>query len=135
MLVTSLPQLHPAMFSEIPCATERIGLVVAAGAAAGCMELVWGLQRMIHEWYRHTHAAAALQCAAARPTHTTPHHHKQTQSSSVVVVDVCPSGRSCYVFHVGRVNEAKLGNFPEVPSTLHPACRVYAGLVSTGFRL
>jgi hypothetical protein len=24
------------------------------------------------------------------------------------------SARSCYVFHVGRVNEAKLGNFPEV---------------------
>ena len=31
-----------------------------------------------------------------------------------LVRDACRSGRSCYVFHVGRVNEAKLGNFPEV---------------------
>ena len=29
--------------------TERIGLVVAAAAAAGCMDLVWGLQRLIQE--------------------------------------------------------------------------------------
>jgi hypothetical protein len=50
MLVTLPPQLHVAMFSEMLRVTERIGLVVAAGAAAGCMDLVWGLQRLIHEW-------------------------------------------------------------------------------------
>ena len=32
--------------------------------------------------------------------------------------DACCSGRSCYVFHVGRVNEAKLANFSEVNATL-----------------
>ncbi len=33
--------------------------------------------------------------------------------------DAMCSGRSCYVFHVGRVNEAKLGNFPEVIRHMH----------------
>ena len=88
MLVISLSQLHPAMFSEMPCATERIGLVVAAGAAAGCMDLVWGLQRLIHEWYRHTHVAAALHtfCSARRLGQRTPRHIITNNRNPVVLL-------------------------------------------------
>jgi hypothetical protein len=79
MLVTSLSQLHPAMFSEMPCATERIGLVVAAGAAAGCMDLVWGLQRLIHEWYRHTPCTRS----AVRGGSANAHHATSSQTTAI----------------------------------------------------
>ena len=40
--------------------TERIGLVVAAAAAAGCMDLVWGLQRLIQERCQQTQPCACV---------------------------------------------------------------------------
>jgi hypothetical protein len=83
MPVTSLSQLHPATLSETRGSTERIGLVVAAGAAAGCMDLVWGLQRLIHEWYHHTHIVAAI------PAHVLRAHY--AASSRTAVMQYCRS--------------------------------------------
>jgi hypothetical protein len=63
------------------------------------MDLVWGLQRLIQE----------RSSIPSQPYSSTVGHTR------------C-SGRSCYVFHVGRVNEAKLGNFPEVCSDSALTC-------------
>lgn len=60
---------------------ERIGIVVGTTAAAGVMDTVNRLRKLVND-----------------------------------------SGRRAYVFHVGKINEAKLCNFPEVDSYCIVAC-------------